>query len=60
MNITDELKLATHNNREAYSKLILNADSIIGFIDAMAENEDKDNFEHYQRLARHLMIVLSK
>lgn len=59
MNITDELKLATDNNRKAYAQLITHADSVISFIDSIAENETRD-IEYFQRLAQHLMRTLTK
>jgi hypothetical protein len=59
MNITDELNLATDNNRAAYARLITHADSVISFIDSIAENETRD-LEYFQRLAQHLMSTLTK
>jgi len=59
MNIKDELSLATDNNREAYAKLILNADAVIRFIDAVANDETVD-IRHFRNLARTLNLTLSK
>ena len=56
-NIRDELSLSTDENRAAYARFILNADTVINFVQSLADDDEHD-LEYYQRLARSIMNTL--
>lgn len=56
-NIRDELSLSTDENRAAYARFILNADTVVNFIQSLADDDEHD-LEYYQRLARSIMNTL--